>query len=141
MGSLRSVFIKIDRIHYFDIRYSLFDIRYSLFYSFFLDLTGRFFGQRRRLYETTCAKCNLGRGICGWERFVTAIIGASQTEFIAVQTAPTIHATYHLSLFLNFLCMIKLANFLASGYADTWNLNPKNCAIAVPPGLLFPSAE
>jgi len=36
---------KIDRIHYFD-------IRYSLFQSFFLDLTGRFFGQRRRLYET-----------------------------------------------------------------------------------------
>jgi hypothetical protein len=30
--SLRSVFIyKIDRIQYFDIRYSLFDIRYSLF--------------------------------------------------------------------------------------------------------------
>ncbi|CAB1083842.1 hypothetical protein D1AOALGA4SA_11376, partial [Olavius algarvensis Delta 1 endosymbiont] len=26
---------KIDRIHYFDIRYSLFDIRYSLFQSFF----------------------------------------------------------------------------------------------------------
>jgi len=34
-GSL-SLF-KIDRIHYFDIRYSLFDIRYSLFQSFFLD--------------------------------------------------------------------------------------------------------
>ena len=40
---LRSViFYKIDRIPYFDIRYSLFDIRYSLFQSFFLDQTGRF---------------------------------------------------------------------------------------------------
>jgi hypothetical protein len=28
---------KIDRIHYFDIRYSLFDIRYSLFQSFSFD--------------------------------------------------------------------------------------------------------
>jgi hypothetical protein len=36
-----SIFIKMDRIHYFDIRYSLFDIRYSLFQSFFLDLTDR----------------------------------------------------------------------------------------------------
>jgi hypothetical protein len=39
-------FIKIDRIHSFDIRHSLFDIRYSLFQSFFFDLTGRFFGRR-----------------------------------------------------------------------------------------------
>jgi len=57
----RSVFIKIDRstqkltagrskkgltrarIHYFD-------IRHSLFQSFFLDLTGRYSGQWRRLY-------------------------------------------------------------------------------------------
>ncbi|CAB1073379.1 hypothetical protein D1AOALGA4SA_1845 [Olavius algarvensis Delta 1 endosymbiont] len=31
---------KIDRIHYFDIRYSLFDIRYSLFLSSFFDQTG-----------------------------------------------------------------------------------------------------
>ncbi len=38
--SLRSVFFKIDRIPYFDIRYSLFDIRYSLFQSFFSDQTG-----------------------------------------------------------------------------------------------------
>jgi hypothetical protein len=29
--SLRSVFFKIDRIHHFDIRYSVFDIRYSIF--------------------------------------------------------------------------------------------------------------
>ena len=36
------VFYKIDRIHYFDIRYSLFDIRHSLFYSFFFNQTGRF---------------------------------------------------------------------------------------------------
>jgi len=43
MESLRSViFYKIDRIPYFDIRYSLFDIRYSLFQSFTFDLTGRF---------------------------------------------------------------------------------------------------
>jgi hypothetical protein len=34
--------LKIDRIHYFD-------IRYSLFQSFF-DLTGRFYGQRSRFY-------------------------------------------------------------------------------------------
>ncbi len=34
MESLRSVFFKIGRIHYFDIRYSLFDIRYSLFQSY-----------------------------------------------------------------------------------------------------------
>jgi hypothetical protein len=54
VGSLRSViFYKIDRIPYFDIRYSLFDIRYSLFQSFFSDQTGRFSGQRRRSYETT----------------------------------------------------------------------------------------
>jgi len=33
--SLCSVFLKIDRIPYFDIRYSLFDIHYSLFESFF----------------------------------------------------------------------------------------------------------
>jgi len=39
----QSFFYKIDRIHYFAIRYSLFDIRYSLFQSFFFDLTGRFF--------------------------------------------------------------------------------------------------
>jgi hypothetical protein len=38
---------------YFEIRHSVFDIRYSLFQSFFCDQTGRFFGQRRRLYETT----------------------------------------------------------------------------------------
>jgi len=37
-------FLKIDRIPYFDIRYSLFDIRYSLFQSFSFDLTGRFSG-------------------------------------------------------------------------------------------------
>jgi hypothetical protein len=37
----QSFFYKIDRIHYFDIRYSLFDIRYSLFQSFYFDLTGR----------------------------------------------------------------------------------------------------
>jgi hypothetical protein len=42
----QSFFYKIDRIPYFDIRYSLFDIRHSLFQSFFFDLTGRFFGQR-----------------------------------------------------------------------------------------------
>ena len=43
VGSLRSViFYKIDRIPYFDIRYSLFDIRYSLFQSFFFDQTGHF---------------------------------------------------------------------------------------------------
>jgi hypothetical protein len=54
VGSLRSViFYKIDRIPYFDIRYSLFDIRYSIFQSFFYDQTGRFVGQRRRSYETT----------------------------------------------------------------------------------------
>ncbi|CAB1074642.1 hypothetical protein D1AOALGA4SA_2461 [Olavius algarvensis Delta 1 endosymbiont] len=35
MVSLRSVFFKIDGIHYFDIRYSLFDIRHALFQSFF----------------------------------------------------------------------------------------------------------
>jgi len=45
-----SHFLKIDRIPYFDIPYSLFDIRYSLFQSFFFDQTGRFSGQRRCLY-------------------------------------------------------------------------------------------
>jgi len=30
----QSFFIKMDRIHYFDIRHLLFDIRYSLFQSF-----------------------------------------------------------------------------------------------------------
>jgi len=35
-------FIKIDRMHYFDIRHSLFDIRQSLFQSFYFDLAGRF---------------------------------------------------------------------------------------------------
>jgi len=35
-----SHFYKIDRIPYFDIRYSLFDIRYSLFQSFFSNQTG-----------------------------------------------------------------------------------------------------
>ena len=48
-----SHYYKIDRIHYFNIRYSLFDIRYSLFQSFFFDQTGRFSGQRRRSYETS----------------------------------------------------------------------------------------
>ena len=39
---LRSIFfLKIDRIHSFD-------IRYSLFQGFFFDLTGHFFGRRRR---------------------------------------------------------------------------------------------
>jgi hypothetical protein len=43
MESLRSVFFyKTDRIHYFDIRYSLIDIRYLLFPNFFFDQTGRF---------------------------------------------------------------------------------------------------
>jgi len=41
----RSVFYKIDRILYFEIRCSLFDIRFSLFQSFFFDLTGRFIGR------------------------------------------------------------------------------------------------
>jgi hypothetical protein len=36
----QSFFYKIDRIPYFDIRYSLFDIRYSLFQSFYSDQTG-----------------------------------------------------------------------------------------------------
>ncbi|CAB1078360.1 hypothetical protein D1AOALGA4SA_6110 [Olavius algarvensis Delta 1 endosymbiont] len=43
-----SLFNKIDRIHSFDIRYSLFDNRYSLFRSFLFDQTGRFFSRRRR---------------------------------------------------------------------------------------------
>ncbi|CAB1085277.1 hypothetical protein D1AOALGA4SA_12765 [Olavius algarvensis Delta 1 endosymbiont] len=38
--ALLCLFNKIDRIHSFDIRYSLFDIRYSLFRSFLLDQTG-----------------------------------------------------------------------------------------------------
>ncbi|CAB1084397.1 hypothetical protein D1AOALGA4SA_11922 [Olavius algarvensis Delta 1 endosymbiont] len=38
--ALLSLFNKIDRIHSFDIRYSLFDIRYSLFNSSFHDQTG-----------------------------------------------------------------------------------------------------
>jgi hypothetical protein len=38
--NLLSLFNKIDRIPYFDIRYSLFDIRYSLFQSFYSDQTG-----------------------------------------------------------------------------------------------------
>ena len=39
---LRSIFfLKIDRIHSFD-------IRYSLFQGFYFDLTSRFFGRRRR---------------------------------------------------------------------------------------------
>ena len=43
MESLREIFFyKIDRINYFDIRYSLFDIRHSLFYSFYFDFTGLF---------------------------------------------------------------------------------------------------
>ncbi|CAB1083687.1 hypothetical protein D1AOALGA4SA_11229 [Olavius algarvensis Delta 1 endosymbiont] len=33
--ALLSLFNKIDRIHSFDIRYSLFDIRYSPLHSFF----------------------------------------------------------------------------------------------------------
>ncbi|CAB1079914.1 hypothetical protein D1AOALGA4SA_7613 [Olavius algarvensis Delta 1 endosymbiont] len=54
MESLRSVFFKIDRIHYFDIRYSLFVIRYSLFQSFFsLIRLAVFSGQRPHSYETT----------------------------------------------------------------------------------------
>ena len=44
IASLRHFFIKIDRIHSFDIRHSLFDIRYSLFQSFSFDQTGRFSG-------------------------------------------------------------------------------------------------
>jgi len=44
----QSFFNKIDKIPYFNIRYSLFDIRYSLFPSFFFDLTVRCFGRRRR---------------------------------------------------------------------------------------------
>jgi len=47
--SAQSFFYKIDRIPYFD-------IRYSLFQSFFLDLTGRCSGQQRRLYETSFQK-------------------------------------------------------------------------------------
>ena len=39
----RSVFFKIDRIHY-----SMLDVERSMFISFLFDLTGRFFGQRRR---------------------------------------------------------------------------------------------
>ena len=38
--ALLCLFNKIDRIHSFDIRYSLFDIRYSLFRSFLFDQTG-----------------------------------------------------------------------------------------------------
>jgi len=51
--SRRSVFFKNinDRIPYFEIHYSLFDIYYSLFQNFFFDLTGRFSGQRQRLYK------------------------------------------------------------------------------------------
>ena len=45
MESLCSVFFKIDRIHYFEIRHSTFIIRYSLFQSFFYDQTGCFSGQ------------------------------------------------------------------------------------------------
>jgi len=41
------LFLKIDRIHHFDIRHSLFDIRYSLFQSFFSDQTGHFFVRRQ----------------------------------------------------------------------------------------------
>jgi hypothetical protein len=44
--SLYSVFFKIDRIYYFDIRHSLFDIRYSLLQSFFFDQTGHLSGQQ-----------------------------------------------------------------------------------------------
>jgi len=45
MESLRSIFFKTDRIHYFDIRHSLFDIRYPLFQSFFFDQISHFQGQ------------------------------------------------------------------------------------------------
>ncbi|CAB1079819.1 hypothetical protein D1AOALGA4SA_7521 [Olavius algarvensis Delta 1 endosymbiont] len=34
-GITSLILFKIDRIHHFDIRYSLFDIRHSLFQSFF----------------------------------------------------------------------------------------------------------
>ena len=46
-------FNKIDRIHSFDIRYSLFDIRYSLFRSFLFDQTGCPLAGGRRSCETT----------------------------------------------------------------------------------------
>jgi hypothetical protein len=46
----QSFFIKIDRIHYFDIRHSLFDIRFFRVSSM-IRLGAR--GQRRRLYETS----------------------------------------------------------------------------------------
>ncbi|CAB1076037.1 hypothetical protein D1AOALGA4SA_3839 [Olavius algarvensis Delta 1 endosymbiont] len=44
---------KIDRIHSFDLRYSLFDIRYSLFRSFLFDQIGCPLAGGRRSYETT----------------------------------------------------------------------------------------
>ena len=52
LESLRPIFFKIDKIHSFDVRRSMLDVRCSTFISFFFDQTGRFFGQRRRLYET-----------------------------------------------------------------------------------------
>ncbi len=48
---------KIDRIHSFDIRYSLFDIRYSLFRSFLFDQTGCPLAGLRR------AQSNRGRAL------------------------------------------------------------------------------
>jgi hypothetical protein len=97
VGSLRSViFYKIDRIPYFDIRYSLFDIRYSLFQSFFLDQTGRFSGQRRRLYETSSELRRVGH----------------RADHIPAGTVarPTLP---------KFLFSIRPTVFLAGGRADT----------------------
>jgi hypothetical protein len=59
VGAL-SLFLKIIMIEYLTSIFVIpclqsagggFDIRYSLFQSFFFDLTGRFSGQRRRLYQ------------------------------------------------------------------------------------------
>ncbi len=62
VGSLRSViFYKIDRIPYFDIRYSLFDIRFFRVSSM-IRLDAR--GQRRRLYVS-----------------VPAVVGSCSTRF------------------------------------------------------------
>jgi hypothetical protein len=75
---LCSVFFKIDRIHYFN-------IRYSLFQSFFSDQTGRFSGQRRRSYETTFKKLELDLSCAtlhfvGWVEPAPSFVGFRCTQ-------------------------------------------------------------
>jgi hypothetical protein len=72
MESLREIFFKTDRstqkLTTGRTHYSMLDVRCSTFISFFLDLTGRFFGQRRRSYETTQSWNSEPQNVEGWNR-------------------------------------------------------------------------